>query len=157
MAVIWDVKTGRPLHHLVGHKGKVYAATFKPNGQELITASADGNARMWSTQTGSTDFVLGQMGQVVSADYSSDGELVVTAGADEIGHIWDAQTGESLIDLYGSSYPVTKAAFLDQGTGSRQVGIIDGGATARIYTCEACGSVTNLLDVASRFGTYGVQ
>jgi WD40 repeat protein len=44
---LWDLQTGRELYRHTGHTGIVNDVRFSPDGQYVITASADGTARTW--------------------------------------------------------------------------------------------------------------
>jgi WD40 repeat protein len=47
---LWDAATGKQVAVLRGHKSRVPAAAFSPDGGRLVTASADGTARVWSAR-----------------------------------------------------------------------------------------------------------
>ncbi|MFW6162322.1 MAG: WD40 repeat domain-containing protein [Planctomycetota bacterium] len=42
-----DLKTGRCLRTLVGHRDEVKALAFSPDSRRLATASLDGTAKIW--------------------------------------------------------------------------------------------------------------
>ena len=46
---VWDAAKGVELAVLHGHDGPVYSAVFSPDGTRIITASADGTARVWES------------------------------------------------------------------------------------------------------------
>ncbi|HRY48263.1 MAG TPA: protein kinase [Candidatus Paceibacterota bacterium] len=46
---IWDLKDGRPLLELRGHRESLNAANFSPDGRRLLTVSFDFKARIWET------------------------------------------------------------------------------------------------------------
>ncbi|NJO17020.1 MAG: TIR domain-containing protein, partial [Thioploca sp.] len=73
-----------PLHsrQLVGHESSVRTAAFSPDGQRVVTASADKTARVWDVHTGELRHSLvGHEDWVNSAAFSPDGQRVVTACA----------------------------------------------------------------------------
>ncbi len=37
---------------LTGHTGEVYAASFSPDGSQVVTGGGDGTARLWEVETG---------------------------------------------------------------------------------------------------------
>jgi WD40 repeat protein len=47
---VWDAKTGQEIAKLQGHENKVYAAQFSPDGQRIVSASADKTARVWPVE-----------------------------------------------------------------------------------------------------------
>ena len=65
-----------------GHAGYVFTPRFSPGGERIVTASADGTARLWDGATGASQAVLSGHGkEVLSATFSPDGQLVATASA----------------------------------------------------------------------------
>jgi WD40 repeat protein len=79
----------------------IYSARFSPDGERLVTASADGTARVWNARTGEpiTPPLL-HSDEVLSACFSRDGQSVVTASDDRSARVWNAQTGRKLADLW---------------------------------------------------------
>ena len=60
---------------LIGHTGDIYALSVSPNGDQIMTGSADGTARLWDAKTGAPLHALkGHEKYVVEASYSSDGK-----------------------------------------------------------------------------------
>ncbi|MGH6736643.1 MAG: PQQ-binding-like beta-propeller repeat protein [Methyloceanibacter sp.] len=80
---------------LLGHTGHINSLAFSPDGTMLVTASADGTARVWNAATGETLHILQG---VYSAAFSSDGKRILTASSDATARIWDAETGAQLLD-----------------------------------------------------------
>jgi len=80
---------------LTGHEGSVRYAEFSPDGQRIITASADKTARLWDANTGKQLAVLGHHKSAVEyAKFSPDGKQVVTSTKNKMGRVWDANTGQ---------------------------------------------------------------
>jgi WD40 repeat protein len=80
---------------LSGHQGAVSSAAFSPDGQRMVTASADGTARVWDASTDKRIAQLsGHQGAISSAAFSPDGQQVVTASADGTARVWDASTAK---------------------------------------------------------------
>jgi WD40 repeat protein len=85
---------------LAGHEGFVLSANFNPDGQRIVTGSADKTARVWDATTGKELIVLrGHEGGVKSAAFSPDGSRIVTASDDSTARLWDAATGTELAVL----------------------------------------------------------
>ena len=57
-AILWDVETGKLLHTLSGHTGTVNVVAFSPDGQQLVTGSADKTARVWNRQGGAASYPI---------------------------------------------------------------------------------------------------
>ncbi|XHX80060.1 MAG: caspase family protein [Stenomitos frigidus ULC029] len=53
VARLWDLSTGRLIGSLKGHSGKIETVQFSSNGSLIATASTDGSAHLWATETGS--------------------------------------------------------------------------------------------------------
>jgi len=59
----------------------------------VITASADGTARLWNAGSGEAIAVLvGHAGPVTSVAFSPDGSLVATASQDKTARLWKAES-----------------------------------------------------------------
>ncbi|HAS44443.1 MAG TPA: hypothetical protein DCS93_28450, partial [Microscillaceae bacterium] len=48
---IWDAKTGQQINTLQGHRLKITAANYSPNGRKIITASLDNTVKLWDAKT----------------------------------------------------------------------------------------------------------
>jgi WD40 repeat protein len=134
---------------LRGHRGRVYSAAFSPDGKLVVTAGADGTARIWETAGGRRLHTLRSQGAVDSAAFSPDGTRVVTAGADGTARIWDTASGRSLHTLRGHRTPVESVAFSPNGTLVVTAGF-DG--TARIWDTA---SGRSLHTLSHRDAVYG--
>jgi eukaryotic-like serine/threonine-protein kinase len=91
---------------LLGHTDAVLAVAFSPDSRGLLTASRDGTARLWETDSGQLQHVLtGHEGAVTCAAFSPDGRraLTLAPGPDRSAIIWDAATGAKLARLKLSS------------------------------------------------------
>jgi WD40 repeat protein len=101
---------------LDGHKAEVRSVVFSPDGAKVVTASADGAARVWGVASGQGLAVLdGHEGEVFSAAFSADGAKVVTSSADDTARVWDAANGKELALLQGHEGEVKSAAFSADG------------------------------------------
>ena len=80
--------------------GHAYAVAYDPTGMRLVTAHADGKARLWSAADGKPLGVLdGHKDEVLDATFTPDGRRVVTASADGTVKVWDADTHKELATL----------------------------------------------------------
>lgn len=80
---------------LRGHTGWVHSAAYSPNGRFVVTASADGTAKIWDVRTGQvTRTLAGGVGGILSAVYSPDGQRVLLVNANHTATIWDPAAGQ---------------------------------------------------------------
>jgi WD40 repeat protein len=87
---IWNVETGAA-STLDGHANDVHEAVSSPDGQRILTVSADNTARISRIDGVGDPVVLrGHTHKLVSGDFSPDGKRVVTASADGTLRIWNA-------------------------------------------------------------------
>ena len=130
---------------LTGHADDVLSVEISRDGTRAVTASVDGDARVWDTGTGKTTWTLrGHAGTVFDASFSPDGRLVVTGGPSTAG-LWDAATGERIYFLKGDGGPVLAAEF------SSPTRIVTRGHDGvRAFECDTCGDLASLLALADR-------
>lgn len=122
------------------HRMAVYSAIWSPDSMRLVTASADGTARVWNVD-GEPQFVL-QHGDVVNrAQWSPDGSRIATASADRTAAIWDAATGNLIVRLSGHQGNVYTAVWSPDGT---QIATSSADRTARVWDA-ATGSLLQSL------------
>jgi hypothetical protein len=92
VVTIWDTGSGRATASTGVHLKEVLAADLDPAGLRLVTASADGRARLWDAASGAA---LGEPfvheGPLTLAAFAPDGSrlLTVSAAASPEARIWD--------------------------------------------------------------------
>ena len=131
---VWDIKTKEIIHSL-RHTDLVFSAQFSPENTMIITASADGIARVWDVETGDLLYSLeGHMKGLVYAQFSPDGTKIVTASWDKTAKIWDIKTGKIINTLKGHTYGVIYAQFSPDGT---KIVTASWDKTAKIWDVES--------------------
>jgi WD40 repeat protein len=139
---VWDTGSFQQLAQIPAHDATVTALAFDPQSDLLASGADDGTVHLWEPRTGNSVASLsGGQGVVRSVAFSPDGELVVTGGTDRTVRVWDAATGELLLGTPAGA-AVSRAAFV--GDGSIVAAALGSGSVIR-YTCDACGSVDDLL------------
>ncbi len=79
------------------------SVSFSSDGNRVVTASRDHDARIWDVATGRFVRLLqGHFGEVNDARFSPDGRWVVTARLRTAG-LWDARSGALVVFLRGHS------------------------------------------------------
>lgn len=97
-ALLWDATRGTLVAALRGHTGNIKDAVISPDGQRVVTTSADTTARLWEAGTGKLVTVLeGHTGTVYSASFTlAGGKAIMTISADGSARLWDKQTGQAM-------------------------------------------------------------
>lgn len=115
---VWSMKTGRLDHilrnkeepvtsgfspnNILGLRSGVLDASFSPDGQRIVTASRDGTAQLWDTETWDLMHTMtGHVNSVYAGCFSLDGQLIVTASGDRTARVWEAESGKLLYILAG--------------------------------------------------------
>jgi WD40 repeat protein len=115
--LIYDVAEKTVTMRLQGHAGDVPAVAYSPDGQFLVTGSADRTLRRWDAKTGQQLLVFrGHGGAVHDVAYSPDGRRIASASSDRSAKVWDAISGEELFTLRGHTSDLYSVAFSHDGT-----------------------------------------
>ena len=94
------------------HDSTVYSAAFSPDGAHVVSASADGTARIWNVRDGSEIRLLDDHSdEVFGAFYSPNGSRLITTSKDRTGRIWDTKSGSGSVVLRGHRGPVHRPSF----------------------------------------------
>ncbi|MEZ4668388.1 MAG: TIR domain-containing protein [Anaerolineae bacterium] len=120
---IWDLQ-GNQLAILEGHTSPITRVRWSPDGTLIATASADGNAMIWSissdyqTQAQATllHLLSGHTNRINMVDWSPDGKRLVTASNDTTAIIWDVESGGPIFTLRGHLQAVNSAYWSPDGT-----------------------------------------
>ena len=101
---------------LKGHQGRLTTAQLSPDGEQVLTASTDGTARIWQADGRGEPLVLsGHKGSLACASYSPDGKRVLTASTDGMVWIHKANGKGPKVPLKGSHEGLSRAAFSPNG------------------------------------------
>jgi WD40 repeat protein len=131
-------------HALRKHTDDVSSVEFGRRGQFVVTASRDHEVRLWNARTGAlVRRIKGHSAAVSDASFSADSRWIVTAGPSRAGLF--AIDGTPLPFLRGHEGVLTSAAFSSEGY-RIATGGVDG--SVRVYTCDFCGTVSDLLRLA---------
>src|SRR5262249_7043659 len=69
----------------IGHTGQVSQAIFSPDGQYVLTGSADQTARLWNTQTGElVRNLVGHLSPVLYVGFADNGRTVITGDTQNV-------------------------------------------------------------------------
>jgi WD40 repeat protein/serine/threonine protein kinase/tetratricopeptide (TPR) repeat protein len=112
-----DTATARETAPHLPHEGWIGQIAFSPDGQLVVTASADRTARVWHVATGKPACApLRHDDHVRHAEFDRQGRRVVTASVDKTARIWDAATGKALGEPMKHTRTVEYAAFSPDGS-----------------------------------------
>ncbi|XDV18110.1 hypothetical protein PO909_023874 [Leuciscus waleckii] len=86
---ITEVKTGRCVHSLVGHRRTPWCLTFHPSIPGLIASGClDGEVRIWDLHGGSESWLTESNSAIASLAFHPTAQLLLIASNNEL-HLWD--------------------------------------------------------------------
>lgn len=117
---LWDATTGETVRPFIAHTDSVLTTAFSPDGERLITASADGSVRVWYISSGRNErYIEGNAQAVNDVAFHPMGEWVVLGSADGSAQLWEVapaeQTTGPLRIFEGHTAAVTGVAFSPDG------------------------------------------
>ena len=87
---LWDARTRQNIGILAGHRGWVSGLKFLPDGETLVSSSADRTIRLWNFETRQGIRTLhGYGGELLTIDVSPDGRWLASGGKDGSVILWD--------------------------------------------------------------------
>ncbi|HEY8238198.1 MAG TPA: hypothetical protein VIF63_02080, partial [Candidatus Limnocylindrales bacterium] len=135
------------LARLQGTYGRMWWATFSPDGSQVATAD-DRAAQIWDGQTHRLLFTLPHGTEVYQAIYAPDGAWLVTVTGTTI-KIWDAKTGMLIRDLAAPPDEPTRPNFQRaaiSSTGKLVAAMYVDGSVTRVWEAESGKLVAELRD-----------
>jgi NACHT domain- and WD repeat-containing protein len=138
---VWDVDQRTELMSLDGHRERVVACNFSPDGTRLVSGSWDRTARIWDLQRGDAIVLEGHLDQLQDCCFTPDGSRVLTAAVDGTLRLWDSHSGAALGELLSAPDAASVCAIAANG---RRVATASSRHATRLWSGDS-GSRVSLL------------
>ena len=100
MGRVWDLRNGKLLYNLEGHKGIVDEIQFSPDDQYIVTGSEDSIAKLWNATSGKLIYNFSHHdGAVQKCYFTSDSRFLISQSLNSTGRIWDLETGKMVSEI----------------------------------------------------------
>jgi WD40 repeat protein/tetratricopeptide (TPR) repeat protein len=109
--LLLDTSTGRELREIPAPH--VEAFTFTSDGARLVTASRNGDVKIWDLATGAEQRSMRFAPNLRCVALSHDDRLIATGGTDGLVVVFDAKSGERVFALAGHRSYVYGVTFID--------------------------------------------
>ena len=112
----WALQSGAFEKELTLDVATINDHALSPNGDYLLTGSADNQAQLWDTEMGhEVQSFTGHTGSVLAVAFSIDGQRILTGSADNTARLWDVETGQEIQTLIGHTNAILSASFSSDG------------------------------------------
>ncbi|MFH0992132.1 MAG: caspase family protein [bacterium] len=99
-----------------GHTSVIYAVSFSPDGNYVLTTSEDNTAILWEVSTGREIRTFTEhTNSIYSASFSPDGKYALTGGKDSTAKLWEVSTGKVFRNFKGHRDMVSSVACSPDG------------------------------------------
>jgi WD40 repeat protein len=134
--------------------GFVPSLVFSHDGTRLAAAGSDGAVTVWNLSDPAAPLVLrGHRGAANSAAFSPDGSEIVSGGHDGALRIWELSEDGKSVAVPGPGGAVTDVAFTPDGKEVVAVGV----RGIRVWKCDFCGPIDDVLAMAQRMTTRALS
>jgi WD40 repeat protein len=109
-AMLWDIRSGKLLTSLKGHKDRITDASFSNCGRYIITNSIDGSIRIWDSKNGNIIKVLHDENFVFNKAFISEkGNYAVGVSYNNL-IVWDIKSGFKIGKPYSHNSEILSVA-----------------------------------------------
>ena len=92
---------GKIICKVLAHRRRVNDIAFSPDGKNIVSASCDGYAKVWNSETGTLISVFKDTHDyVTSVKYDQNGEFVISTGYKNV-YFWNPKNGYLIRELKG--------------------------------------------------------
>mmetsp|Transcript_10098 Transcript_10098/g.24042 ORF Transcript_10098/g.24042 Transcript_10098/m.24042 type:complete len:386 (-) Transcript_10098:59-1216(-) len=119
---------------MCGNELATTALAFSPDGDSLVSGSAESGLLVWSTTTRRvTNRLEGHFDWVLTLAFTSCGSYLVSGSKDWTAKVWDAVKWKYIDTLWGHKAPVTQCVFT---TNDEVLATVAGDCTIRLWNCR---------------------
>jgi WD40 repeat protein len=128
----WDLRSGKLLDTLQGHKGIIVSLALSQDGTTLVSGSLDGAVRLWSTATGAPQGAFERApGASDALALDPGGKVCASAGLNNTIQLFALPTGEEIDPSHLPTAPLTSLVLAPDGKS------LFAAAAGRVYHCDA--------------------
>ena len=115
---VWDAGTGDRIYEFKEHTGSVQAVHFSRTRTELVSASLDGTAILWSLvgEGGKLRAPAQNEAPIYAVKFSPDGNTFATGSANKLIQLWNTGTADHKLTLTGHTDLVADIDFSSDGS-----------------------------------------
>jgi WD40 repeat protein/serine/threonine protein kinase len=114
---IWEIKSGKCLQTLYGHKKNVESLAFSPDGRLLLSGSKDRTLKLWGGRPWKCLRSVGRhQGEVRAVAFSPDGSYALSGGSDNVIKLGDLRIGKSIKKFEGHQGSINSVAISPDGS-----------------------------------------